>query len=80
MVKGLQGCEERLKTLGLSTLEAEASSLPYNLLRRGSAEAGGGLFALVTNNGICRNGTKLRQRRFRLGIRKISYHEGGQTL
>ena len=65
LIKRLEGMsyEERLRTLGLSSLEkrmlrGDLIAL-YNFLRSG--EGGAGLFSLVTSNRMCRNGTKLCQ-------------------
>ncbi|KAK4806977.1 hypothetical protein QYF61_027344 [Mycteria americana] len=68
LVKGLEGMsyEERLRTLGLSSLEKRRLRgnliALYSFLRRGSGEGGADL-----SHG---NGSKLLQRRFSLDIRK----------
>lgn len=73
---GLEGmsCEERLRTLGLSTLEkrrlrGDLIALPKDP-RRGNGEGGADLFLLGSIDRTCGNGSELCQGRFRLDIRK----------
>lgn len=67
-------CEEQLRTLGLSPLEKRRmrSSLIalYSFLRRGPGEGGADLLSLESSNQMPENGSKLRQGRFRLDVRK----------
>ena len=80
-MKVLEGmfCEEQLRTLGLSSLEKRR--LRSNLialssfLRRGSGEGGAELFSLGSCDRTRGNGSKLRQGRFRLHIRKHFFTE-----
>ena len=74
-MKGLEGvfCEERLRTLGLPSLErrtlrADLIAL-HSFLRRRSAEGGAELF-LVSSDRTHGNGSKLCQGMFRLDTRK----------
>ena len=76
LVKGLEGmpCEERLGTLGLSSLvrrrlRGDLIAL-YSFPRRGGGAGGADLFSLVSRDRVCGNGSKLHQGRFRVDIRK----------
>jgi len=48
---------------------------PYSFLRRGRGEGGAELFSLGSSDRVRGNGSKLHQKRFRLGIKKHFFTE-----
>jgi len=75
-MKVLEGMsyEEYLRTLGFSSLENRKLRgnfiTVYSFLKMEGGEGGAELFSLGSGDGMCGNGSKLHQERFRLDIRK----------
>jgi len=81
MVEGLEATsyEERLRTLGLSSLErrrmrGDLTAL-YSFLRRGRGDGGADLFSLGSGDRTRGHSSKLNEGRFRLDIRKHLFTE-----
>ena len=76
LVTGLEGmsCEERLRTLGLSSLEKRRLRgnlmVLYSFLKRASGDRGAELFSLVFSDRAYGNDSQLHQGRFSLNIKK----------
>jgi len=72
-------CEERLRTLSLSSLEKRRLKdnlvALYSFLRRGSGQGGAELFSPVSSDSMRGNGSKLHQGTFRLDIRSHFFTE-----
>jgi len=72
-------CEERPRTVGLSSLERRMRGdliTLCSLLRKGCGEGGADLFSLGSSDRTPGNGSKLSQGMFRLDVGKHFYTDG----
>jgi len=74
MIRGMQhlSCEERLRELGLYSLEKRRLRGAFQYLKRACKKAGEGLFTRARRDRTRGNNLKLKEDRFRLDIRKKS--------
>ncbi|PKU36760.1 cd99 antigen-like [Limosa lapponica baueri] len=77
MVKGLDGktYEDQMRSLGLEKRRPRGALMAVYTFLTGGSGAGGADLSLVTSDRTQENGMKLRQGKFRLGIRKSSFTE-----